>query len=189
MITGATFMSHFVPPADFADRCSITLTMMLAQVAYKYLVGEKLPNLGYDTIDVYVLLCFIIAFVIGVLQCPVAIGLYTEPTTEVSVTEGGETVLCRCRSWASRSSSAGLGCTTKLFCVAVPHGGSSVSGASLLETRSIQGECRVYWPAVVDETTDIGKVETEVRELVSKLEMNQQLKRVLVWSPSASSRA
>ena len=39
MITGATFMSYFVPPTDFADRCSITLTMMLAQVAYKYLVA------------------------------------------------------------------------------------------------------------------------------------------------------
>ena len=35
-ITCATFASYIVPPTDLADRCSVTLTMLLAQVAYKY---------------------------------------------------------------------------------------------------------------------------------------------------------
>lgn len=92
IITCATFASYIVPPTDLADRCSVTLTMLLAQVAYKYLVGEKLPNLGYATlIDFYVLLCFVITFVILVQQCFSAIGLYTEPTFDAVVTEGGAT--------------------------------------------------------------------------------------------------
>ena len=187
MITGATFMSYFVPPADFADRCSITLTMMLAQVAYKYLVGEKLPNLGYATlIDMYVLLCFIIAFVIGVLQCPVAIGLYTEPTTEVSVTEGGETRTVQVPILGVALIVGWAGLHALLFCVAVPLRRFLRQRREPFWRQGRYRENAVYiGPAVVDETTDIGKVETEVRELVSKLEMNQQLKRVLVWSPSA----
>ena len=92
IITGAAFASYFVPQGDLADRCSITTTMLLAQVAYKYLVAEKLPNLGYATaIDSYVLLCFVITFAILVAQCPAAVGLYTEPTFAVNITEGGET--------------------------------------------------------------------------------------------------
>jgi len=62
------------------------------QVAYKYLVAEKLPNLGYATlIDSYVLLCFVITFTVLVAQCPAAVGLYTEPTFAVNITEGSET--------------------------------------------------------------------------------------------------
>jgi hypothetical protein len=62
------------------------------QVAYKYLVAEKLPNLGYATfIDSYVLLCFVTTFTVLVAQCPAAVGLYIEPTFVVNITEGSET--------------------------------------------------------------------------------------------------
>ena len=62
------------------------------QVAYKYLVAEKLPNLGYATfIDSYVLLCFVTTFAVLVAQCPAAVGLYIEPTFAVNITEGSET--------------------------------------------------------------------------------------------------
>ena len=45
------------------------LTALLAMVAFKYVISEKLPNISYATlIDFYVLLCFHSAFLIIILQ-------------------------------------------------------------------------------------------------------------------------
>ena len=87
IITGCSFASYVVPTSDLADRCSITLTMLLAQVAYKYLVAEKLPTIGYATIiDVYVLFCFLVTFALTTLQAYSAMGLYVEPSFEYNAT-------------------------------------------------------------------------------------------------------
>jgi hypothetical protein len=83
LITGCTVGSFVVDQADLADRCSITLTLLLAQVAYKYIVAEKLPKLGYATlIDGYVLFCFLCVFFTVIYHCYAALGLFEEPTFE-----------------------------------------------------------------------------------------------------------
>jgi succinate dehydrogenase/fumarate reductase cytochrome b subunit len=56
LITAVSCASFAVPPEDVADRCSITMTMMLTTVAYKYLISDRLPTISYLTlIDLYVL--------------------------------------------------------------------------------------------------------------------------------------
>ena len=63
---GAVF---FVPPGDMADRCSISLTILLTQVGFKYSIGDKLPSVSYITyIDMYMLLCFAVTFVVVIMQ-------------------------------------------------------------------------------------------------------------------------
>lgn len=58
LITLTNAASYTVPPTDVADRCSISLTLMLTTVAYKYIIADKLPAISYLTlIDKYVLLC------------------------------------------------------------------------------------------------------------------------------------
>ena len=56
IITSSLLVSFVVPIDELANRCSITLTLLLAMVAFKYVVSEKLPNISYATIiDWYVL--------------------------------------------------------------------------------------------------------------------------------------
>ena len=63
---GAVF---FVPPGDMADRCSISLTILLTQVGFKYSIGDKLPSVSYITyIDMYMLLCFAVTFLVVIMQ-------------------------------------------------------------------------------------------------------------------------
>ena len=53
------FSVIIVPPDAFHDRCSITLTLMLTTVAFKYVISEKLPSISYLTLaDWYVLMGF-----------------------------------------------------------------------------------------------------------------------------------
>eukprot|EP00457_Paulinella_chromatophora_P004648 gb/GEZN01004660.1/.p1 GENE.gb/GEZN01004660.1/~~gb/GEZN01004660.1/.p1 ORF type:complete len:572 (+),score=67.05 gb/GEZN01004660.1/:67-1782(+) len=61
LITATASACFAVPQTQVADRASITLTMMLTTVAYKYLIAGNLPNISYLTlIDKYVLLCLIL---------------------------------------------------------------------------------------------------------------------------------
>lgn len=63
IITTCTLASWSVPANELADRCSITLTMLLAMVGFKYIVGEKLPNISYATyVDQYTIFCFVFTF-------------------------------------------------------------------------------------------------------------------------------
>lgn len=79
IITSALFLSWSVPVTDLADRCSITLTLLLAMVAFKYIVAEKLPPISYATrIDQYVLCCFLVAFFIMVVQAGSNMGIVNE---------------------------------------------------------------------------------------------------------------
>ena len=61
--------SFEVAPEDLHDRCSITLTMLLAIVAFQYLIATDLPRLSYTTyIDRLTVFYFISGFVIVVVQ-------------------------------------------------------------------------------------------------------------------------
>ena len=67
LITSVSCASFAVPPEEVADRCSITMTMMLTTVAYKYLISDRLPTISYLTlIDQYVLVNMLlqVAFII-----------------------------------------------------------------------------------------------------------------------------
>lgn len=56
LLTAMQFSVFAVEVADVADRLGVTLTLVLASVAYKYVVSEKLPNISYLTMcDFYVL--------------------------------------------------------------------------------------------------------------------------------------
>ena len=69
IVTTSLFVSFAVPVEEFADRCSITMTLLLAMVAFKYIISEKLPSISYATlIDVYVLFSFTAAFIVIILQ-------------------------------------------------------------------------------------------------------------------------
>ena len=63
IITTCILSSFFVPQDALGDRCSITLTLLLAQVGFKFVISQELPRLSYATlIDFYVLVCFLITF-------------------------------------------------------------------------------------------------------------------------------
>ena len=50
-----------------ADRLSVTLTLMLTAVAYKFIVASSLPQVSYLTsLDTYVLVCFLFMLLISV---------------------------------------------------------------------------------------------------------------------------
>ena len=76
-----------------------------------------------------------------------------------------------------------------LFCVAVPLWRSlrQRNEPFWLQSRYYKENAVYIWPAPPDKATDLGKIETEVRDLVSKLEPNLEpkLKRVLVWPRTA----
>merc|ERR1712217_603469 len=56
LLTGMLFCSFAVEPGEAADRLSLTLTVVLASVAYKYIVSQDLPRISYLTLcDLYVL--------------------------------------------------------------------------------------------------------------------------------------
>ena len=170
-------------------------------------MGEKLPNLGYATlIDLYVLLCFIIAFVIGILQCPVAIGYYTEPIVDVNKTEAdGETRIVQVPVLGVALLVGWAGLHALLFCVAIPF------------RRFLRERREPFWrlgmgkykqnaawigPAAINNGANAAEIDADVRALLEELRQGKMLKpgeklkdsmkwdekhlqRVLVWSPKA----
>lgn len=60
ILTAMLFSVFSVSVAEVSDRLSLTLTIVLASVAYKYIVSQDLPHIAYLTMaDVYVLGNFI----------------------------------------------------------------------------------------------------------------------------------
>ena len=58
-LSALNFVVFRLSPEDFADRLSVTLTLLLTMAAYKFTVADKLPPVSYLTLaDIYVLLCF-----------------------------------------------------------------------------------------------------------------------------------
>ncbi len=53
-----------VPPDEFADRMSITMTLLLTSVAFKLVTSEWVPKIAYQTLlDYYNLLCIMVRIV------------------------------------------------------------------------------------------------------------------------------
>ena len=53
--------AKIVPLDEFADRMSISLTLLLTSIAFKFVVAEKLPNLSYQThLDKFILWGFVL---------------------------------------------------------------------------------------------------------------------------------
>ena len=88
IVTSCSFSSYAVAPDELADRCSITITSLLAVVGFKYIVSGKLPDINYPTlIDYYVLLCFVVEFLVVSLQVLSSLGVIEEPVYEYQISE------------------------------------------------------------------------------------------------------
>jgi len=69
VVTTCILSTYAVPHGEVGDRTAITVTLLLAIVAFKIVVSEKLPNISYATwIDRYVIFCFISGFLVVVMQ-------------------------------------------------------------------------------------------------------------------------
>jgi len=61
LITLMSVTTFLVPLEDVADRCGVILTLLLTSVAFKFVVGQDLPKISYNTyLDTYVLVSFIV---------------------------------------------------------------------------------------------------------------------------------
>lgn len=66
--------SIVIPPEKLSDRLSASLTLVLAAVAYKYVVAQMVPPIGYSTwLDHYVTMCFIFLFLVVLENCVAAL--------------------------------------------------------------------------------------------------------------------
>ncbi|XP_028408118.1 uncharacterized protein LOC114530711 [Dendronephthya gigantea] len=69
LIMSLTFCSFSVDVDSPEDRLSVTLTLLLTSVAFKFVVSQSLPNVSYLTcLDQYVISCMIIQCIIAVLN-------------------------------------------------------------------------------------------------------------------------
>jgi hypothetical protein len=60
LIVAGCFAAFVIPPTEVADRLSITVTLMLAAVAFRFVVSTMLPKVSYLTImDYYILVGFV----------------------------------------------------------------------------------------------------------------------------------
>jgi len=61
LITLMSVTTFVVPLDQVADRCGVILTLLLTSVAFKFVVGQGLPKISYNTyLDTYVLVSFIV---------------------------------------------------------------------------------------------------------------------------------
>ena len=80
IVTTSMFVAYALSPDELSSRCSITLTCLLAMVAFKYVISGKLPNISYATlIDMYVVLCFLVAFLNVIILTLSKLELINEP--------------------------------------------------------------------------------------------------------------
>lgn len=85
LLTGMLFCSFAVDPGEAADRLSLTLTVVLASVAYKYIVSQDLPRISYLTLcDLYVLGNFSFAAVFVFEHVQVGITAKDDPVSAVA---------------------------------------------------------------------------------------------------------
>jgi hypothetical protein len=69
IVTSCVLPSYAVPPDEFGNRAALLFTLLLAQVAYKYVIADKLSNISYMTLlDSYVFSCFAATFIVVILQ-------------------------------------------------------------------------------------------------------------------------
>ena len=66
LLSALVFTSFAIAPEDLADRLSVTLTLVLTSVAFKYMVAQELPRISYLTLlDKYILLSFAFLALVG----------------------------------------------------------------------------------------------------------------------------
>jgi len=66
LITIMSVTSFAVPVDLVAERCGLILTLVLTSVAFKFVVGQDLPKISYNTfLDWYILISFIVLAVIA----------------------------------------------------------------------------------------------------------------------------
>ena len=93
IVTTSMFVAYALSPDELSSRCSITLTCLLAMVAFKYVISGKLPNISYATlIDKYVMLCFLVAFLNVVILTLSKLELINEPFFQFTVNNSNQTV-------------------------------------------------------------------------------------------------
>ena len=88
-IIQGSLVTTYAIDSGLSDRLGITITLLLAIVAFRYVVSEKLPNISYATlIDLYVLSSFLLAAMIIADQTCQGVGLYTEAREAVFNVDG-----------------------------------------------------------------------------------------------------
>ncbi|CAK9008561.1 unnamed protein product [Durusdinium trenchii] len=66
LLSMLVFTSFAIPKEDLADRLSVTLTLVLTSVAFKYMVAQELPRISYLTLlDTYILVSFAFLALVG----------------------------------------------------------------------------------------------------------------------------
>ena len=86
MLVIATWVTFSMDPVEqFSDRFNISLTLVLASVAFLYVAGESLPRVSYLTIlDKILLLCFFFQFLVaGQSFLVFLVGKSSKPTAAV----------------------------------------------------------------------------------------------------------
>ena len=78
-ILQGSLVTTYAIDTGLADRAGVTITLLLAIIAFRYVVTEKLPQISYATlIDLYVLSSFVLAALIIGDQTCFGLGLYGE---------------------------------------------------------------------------------------------------------------
>lgn len=86
LIGTCALTSYAAPPSEFSTRSSIDMAVLLAVIAFKYMIGDKLPTINYSTIiDLQVLITFISVFVILVEQALAAKGMFSESGVDTAI--------------------------------------------------------------------------------------------------------
>eukprot|EP01043_Picozoa_sp_COSAG02_P022253 COSAG02_NODE_1152_length_14201_cov_9.055595_1_plen_584_part_00 len=87
IITTTLMLGYAIGQENFNDRAQFTLTLLLSQVGFKYVVASMLPRLSYVTyIDLYVLGCFATTFIVTLEQSIASTGLFIEPLLTLNMT-------------------------------------------------------------------------------------------------------
>ena len=69
VVTTCILSTFAMPPTSLGDRTAITTTLLLAIVAFKIVISDKLPNISYPTqIDNYVSFCMLWGLLVVVFQ-------------------------------------------------------------------------------------------------------------------------
>ena len=72
-ITTLGFTTAAQPPAEFADRCTVTLTLLLTAVAFKLVIADSLPKVAYVTkLDAYISFGFVLLSILMVENAVIA---------------------------------------------------------------------------------------------------------------------
>ena len=83
LLTSLAFYVFVVPPADVADRASVTFTLVLTVTAAKLVVADSLPKLPFLTVlDKYMIACFILLFM--VVLANILVALFIELNVDVN---------------------------------------------------------------------------------------------------------